>query len=42
MLDAYRAGGGVAEEVVLPEAAHGMPVEVPEQVAAVIEARLVR
>jgi pimeloyl-ACP methyl ester carboxylesterase len=42
VLDAYRAGGGVAEEVVLPEAAHGMPVEVPEQVAAVIEARLVR
>jgi pimeloyl-ACP methyl ester carboxylesterase len=42
VLDAYRAGGGVAEEVVLPEAAHGMPVEVPGQVAAVIEARLVR
>jgi len=42
VLDAYRAGGGVAEEVVLAEAAHGMPVEVPEQVAAVIAAQLAR
>jgi pimeloyl-ACP methyl ester carboxylesterase len=42
VLDAYRAGGGTAEEVALADAAHGMPVEAPEQVAAVIEARLVR
>jgi hypothetical protein len=42
VLDAYRAGGGVTEEIVLAEAAHGLPVEVPEQVAAVIAARLVR
>jgi len=42
VLDAYRAGGGVATELVLPDAAHGMPVEVPDQVAAAITARLVR
>jgi pimeloyl-ACP methyl ester carboxylesterase len=42
VLDAYRAGGGTAAEIVLPDAAHGMPVEVPEQVAAVIAGRLVR
>jgi hypothetical protein len=42
VLDAYRAGGGVAEEITLEDAAHGMPVEVPERVAEVIAARLVR
>ena len=41
-LDAYRANGGVAEEVTLGDAAHGMPVEVPERVAEAIAARLVR
>jgi pimeloyl-ACP methyl ester carboxylesterase len=42
ILDAYREKGGVAEEVVLADAAHGMPVEVPDQVAAAIAARLMR
>ena len=42
VLDTYRANGGVAEEVALDNAAHGMPVEVPEVVAATIVARLVR
>jgi hypothetical protein len=42
VLDAYRANGGVAEEITLEDAAHGMPVEVPERVAEVIAARLVR
>ncbi len=42
VLDTYRANGGVAAEVALDNAAHGMPVEVPEVVAATIVARLVR
>ena len=42
ILEAYRAGGGEAEEVTLENAAHGMPVEVPERVAQVIAARMVR
>ena len=42
VLDAYRARGGVAEEVTLEDAAHGMPVEVPGPVAEVIAARVVR
>jgi pimeloyl-ACP methyl ester carboxylesterase len=42
VLDAYRAHGGIAEEVTLEDAAHGMPVEAPERVAAAIAARLVR
>ena len=42
VLDAYRARGGVAEEITLEDAAHGMPVEVPDRVAEVIAARLVR
>ena len=42
VLDAYRERGGVAEEITLDEAAHGMPVEVPAKVAEVIAARLVR
>src|SRR6202042_2629991 len=42
VLDAYRAGGGVAREVVLADAAQGMPVEVPERVAEVIAAQLAR
>jgi pimeloyl-ACP methyl ester carboxylesterase len=42
VLEAYRANGGVAEEVTLEDAAHGMPVEVPDRVAAVIADRLVR
>jgi hypothetical protein len=42
VLDAYRAAGGVVEEVGLDNAAHGLPVEVPEVVAATILARLVR
>jgi pimeloyl-ACP methyl ester carboxylesterase len=42
VLDAYRDRGGVAEEVTLEDAAHGMPVEVPARVAEVIAARLVR
>jgi pimeloyl-ACP methyl ester carboxylesterase len=42
ILDAYRERGGVAEEVVLEDAGHGMPVEVPAQVAEAIAGRLVR
>lgn len=42
VLDTYRARGGEALEVALGEAAHGMPVEVPDQVAEAIAARLVR
>jgi hypothetical protein len=42
VLDAYRERGGVAEEITLDDAAHGMPVEVPAKVAEVIAARLVR
>ena len=42
ILDAYRANGGTAEEIVLDDAAHGMPVEVPQRVADVIAARLMR
>jgi pimeloyl-ACP methyl ester carboxylesterase len=42
VLDAYRDRGGVAEEITLDDAAHGMPVEVPAKVADVIAARLVR
>jgi pimeloyl-ACP methyl ester carboxylesterase len=42
VLDAYRAAGGEADELVLADAAHGMPVEVPDRVAAAIDARLVR
>jgi pimeloyl-ACP methyl ester carboxylesterase len=42
VVDAYRANGGIAEEIVLPDASHGMPVEVPALVAAAIAARLVR
>jgi pimeloyl-ACP methyl ester carboxylesterase len=42
VLGRYRDHGGVAEEVALDEAGHGMPVEVPERVAAVIADRLVR
>ena len=42
VLDRYRANGGEAEEVTLEDAAHGMPVEVPETVASTIAARLVR
>jgi hypothetical protein len=42
VLDEYRAKGGIAEEFTLEEAAHGIPVEVPDLVAAAIAARLVR
>jgi pimeloyl-ACP methyl ester carboxylesterase len=42
VLDEYRAKGGIAEELTLEDAAHGMPVEVPDRVAAAIAARLVR
>ena len=42
VLDTYRAQGGEAREVGIEDAAHGMPVEVPDQVAAAIAARLVR
>jgi pimeloyl-ACP methyl ester carboxylesterase len=42
ILDAYRTKGGVAEEIVLEDAGHGMPVEVPGKVAEAITARLVR
>jgi len=42
VLDRYRANGGEAEEVTLEDAAHGMPVEVPETVAATIVTHLVR
>jgi pimeloyl-ACP methyl ester carboxylesterase len=42
VLEAYRGRGGEAREVVLEDAAHGLPVEVPSEVAAVIADRLVR
>jgi hypothetical protein len=42
VLDTYRVKGGVAEEVGIEHAAHGLPVEVPDQVAAAIVARLQR
>jgi pimeloyl-ACP methyl ester carboxylesterase len=42
VLEAYRVNGGVAEEITLDDAAHGMPVEVPDRVAETIAARLVR
>jgi pimeloyl-ACP methyl ester carboxylesterase len=42
ILDEYRARGGTAEEVTLEDAAHGMPIETPDRVAAAIAARLVR
>jgi pimeloyl-ACP methyl ester carboxylesterase len=42
VLDTYRARGGEAVEVGIEDAAHGLPVEVPDQVAAAIAARLVR
>jgi pimeloyl-ACP methyl ester carboxylesterase len=42
VLDAYREAGGRAEEVVFEEAAHGMPVEIPAEIARVISDHLVR
>jgi pimeloyl-ACP methyl ester carboxylesterase len=42
VLDTYRARGGEAVEVALEDAAHGLVVEVPDQVATAIAARLVR
>ena len=42
VLDAYRAAGGAAEEIVLEDAGHGMPVEVPDRIAEVIAAALIR
>jgi pimeloyl-ACP methyl ester carboxylesterase len=42
VLDRYRAAGGEVEENLFPEAAHGMPVEVPQRVAEVIAAALLR
>jgi pimeloyl-ACP methyl ester carboxylesterase len=42
ILDKYRANGGVAQEIVLEDAGHGMPVEVPGDVALAITDRLVR
>ncbi len=42
VLDALRGAGGDVEEVVLDSAAHGMPVETPDAVAAAIDSRLVR
>jgi pimeloyl-ACP methyl ester carboxylesterase len=42
ILSRYRENGGVAEEVALEDAGHGMPVEVPDKVADAIAARLVR
>jgi pimeloyl-ACP methyl ester carboxylesterase len=42
VLDTYRANGGEAEEISVDHAAHGLPVEVPELVAAAVAARLVR
>jgi pimeloyl-ACP methyl ester carboxylesterase len=42
LLDTYRDRGGEAEEVALDDAAHGLPVEVPDEVARAIAARLVR
>jgi hypothetical protein len=41
VLDAYRARGGVGEELALEGAAHGMPVEVPDLIASAIAARIV-
>ena len=42
VLDAYRVHGGEVDEVALEEVAHGLPVEVPDRVAAAIAARLVQ
>lgn len=42
VLDTYRANGGEAEEIGVDQAAHGLPVEMPDLVAAAIAARLVR
>jgi pimeloyl-ACP methyl ester carboxylesterase len=42
VLDGYRAAGGEVEEVVVDGAAHGLPVETPDRVAAAITQRLVR
>jgi phage major head subunit gpT-like protein len=42
VLNAYREAGGVVEEFTIEDAAHGMPVEVPAQVAEIIAGRLVR
>lgn len=42
VLDSYRAAGGEVEEVGLEDAAHGMPVEVPDLVASAVAGRLVR
>jgi pimeloyl-ACP methyl ester carboxylesterase len=42
VLGRYRANGGTAEEVAIEDAGHGLPVEMPERVAAVIADRLVR
>jgi pimeloyl-ACP methyl ester carboxylesterase len=42
VLDIYRARGGEVEEVALEESAHGLPVEVPDQVAKAVADRLVR
>jgi pimeloyl-ACP methyl ester carboxylesterase len=42
VLDTYRARGGEATEVGIEDAAHGMPVEVPDRVASEVARRLVR
>ena len=42
ILDAYRANGGTADEIVLADAGHGMPIEVPGTIADTVAARLVR
>jgi len=42
VLDTYRDRGGEVDEAGLEDAAHGLPVEVPDRVAAAIAARLVR
>jgi pimeloyl-ACP methyl ester carboxylesterase len=42
VLETYRQRGGEVEEVAFEDAAHGMPVEVPDRVAKVIAERLVR
>jgi pimeloyl-ACP methyl ester carboxylesterase len=42
VLERYAAAGGTVSEVVLDDAAHGMPVEVPARVAEVIAGALVR
>ena len=42
VLDSCSANGGEVEEIALEEVAHGLPVEVPDQVAATLAARLVR